>query len=243
MRAWRRVALILALLAFHLSMHGLWRLFRRPSPWPRRFLRRAGWAAGVDVTVAGQPLSRDVLYVANHLSWLDILILAGATGSRFVAKAEVERWPAIGWLAGLHDTVYVARAERGRVHEQAGRVREALVDGRPLTLFPEGGTGPGNGIGPFRASLLEALLPPLPGVKMQPIVLDFGAEARTIAWPDENSTGTEVMRVLAMPGRRGVVVRCLAPIDPVLVPDRKALATAARAEMCAALGESTPLAV
>jgi lyso-ornithine lipid O-acyltransferase len=243
MRAWVRVALIVGLLLIHLLLHGLWRLFRAPSPWPRLFLRRAAWAAGVDIAVAGRPLDRDVLYVVNHLSWLDILIVAGATGARFVAKAEVRGWPVIGWLAGLHGTIYVARAERGKVHEQAGTMRAALAEGKPVTLFPEGGTGPGDYVGPFRASLLAALLPPLPGVKLQPLALDYGAEARTIAWPDAHDVGTEAMRVLAMPGRRKVVLRCLAPIDPAAMPDRKALATAARAEICAALGESAPLAV
>lgn len=243
MRAWGRSALIVLLLGLHLPMHGLWRLFRLPSPWPRLFLRRMAWAAGVDITLAGRALPRNVLYVANHLSWLDILIIAGTTGSRFVAKAEVQAWPVIGWLADLNDTIYVARTERGKVHEQAGNVRAALAGGTPVTLFPEGGTGLGDDVGPFRASLLAALLPPLPDVRLQPLVLDYGDETRAIAWPDANGTGTEVMRVLAMPGRRKVVLRCLEPIDPAAMPDRKRLANTARAEMCAALGESASHAV
>lgn len=243
MRARGRLALIMALLAIHLILHGLWRLARLSSPWPRLFLRRTAWAAGVDVRTEGRPLSGNVLYVANHLSWLDILIIAGATGSRFIAKDEVRDTPGLGWLAGLNDTVYVARTERGKVHEQAERVRTALAEGKPITLFPEGGTGPGTCVGPFRASLLAALLPPQPGIRLQPIALDFGREAPAIAWPDENGTGTEVMRVLAMPGRRKVILRFLPPIDPVTMPDRKQLTTSARTEICAALGESAPLAV
>jgi 1-acyl-sn-glycerol-3-phosphate acyltransferase len=243
MRARGRLALILALLIVHLALHGLWRLARLSSPWPRLFLRRTAWAAGVDVRIEGRPLSRDVLYVANHLSWLDIVIIAGATGSRFIAKDEVRDTPGLGWLAGLNDTVYVARTERGKVHEQAERVRAALAEGKPVTLFPEGGTGPGTCVGPFRASLLAALLPPQPGIRLQPLALDFGGETRAIAWPDENGTGAEVMRILAMPGRRRVVLRFLAPIDPAAMPDRKQLTTAAREEICTALGESAPLAV
>lgn len=243
MRFWGRLALIVTLLAIHLPLHGLWRQFGQRSPWPRLFLGRMAYACGLDVTISGTPLERDVLYVANHLSWLDILIIAGATGSRFVAKGEVESWPVIGWLASLNDTVFVARTERGKVHEQAGRLRSALAEHVPVTLFPEGGTGPGACVGPFRASLLEALLPPLPGVKLQPIAIDYGPEARAIAWPDQNDTATEAKRLLSMPGRRKVVLRCLEPIDPVVLPDRKLLSNAARAELCAALGETAPLAV
>ena len=72
------------------------------SPWPRRFL---GWAGAplrrAGSRVEGAPLPRNVLFVANHLSWLDILAIGGAAPARvFVAKAEVEGWPVVGWLAG-----------------------------------------------------------------------------------------------------------------------------------------------
>ncbi len=240
MRTWGRLALIVALLAVHLPLHGLWRLFRQPSPWPQRFLDRAAWAAGVDVVVVGQPEPRDVLFVANHLSWLDILIIAGATGARFVAKDEVRGWPVVGWLAGLNNTVYVARAERGRVHEQADRVRNALTEHVPVALFAEGGTGDGRAIGPFRASLLAALLPPSPGMLLQPLAVDYGAEAPRIAWLDDSPAGAEGMRILALPGRRKVTLRCLASIDPAAMPDRKALAATARDALREALGEILP---
>jgi 1-acyl-sn-glycerol-3-phosphate acyltransferase len=236
----RRVALIVLLLLVHLPLHGGWRLFGCRSPWPRRFLRRVGRASGVTVRIVGQPLTRDVLYIANHLSWLDIAIVAGATGARFVAKDEVRGWPVIGWLAGENDTVFVARTERGRVHEQAERLHAALAEGAPVTLFPEGGTGDGHAVGPFRASLMAALTPPPPGVRLQPIALDYGDESTLIAWPDELGIGAEAFRILSLPGTRRVTLHALPPIDPVAMPDRKALAAAARAALCAALGEGRP---
>jgi lyso-ornithine lipid O-acyltransferase len=243
LRVTRRILWILALLAVHLPLHGLWRLAGHRSPWPRRFLGAMGRAAGFDLAVAGQPLRRDVLYVANHLSWIDILIVAGATGARFVAKEEVRDWPVIGWLAGLNATVYVARAERGRVHEQADRLHAALAEHQPVMLFPEGGTGIGETTGPFRASLFSALVPPPPGICLQPVAIDYGAARAAMIWHDAVSTGAEAMRILAMPGRRRVVLRFCAPIDPAAIPDRKALGMASRAEICAALGESPRLAV
>jgi 1-acyl-sn-glycerol-3-phosphate acyltransferase len=221
----------------HLPLHGLWRLFRLRSPWPRSFLASTAWASGVSLRVVGTPLRRDVLYVANHLSWLDIVVVAGATDARFVAKDEVRGWPVIGWLATLHATVFVARTERGRVHEQADRLRGALAQGAPVMLFPEGGTGDGTCIGPFRASLLAALTPPLPGVRLQPIALDYGAEQALVAWPDAHGTGEETLRILSLPGRRRLTLHALPPIDPMLLPDRKQLAATARNLLCAALGD------
>jgi 1-acyl-sn-glycerol-3-phosphate acyltransferase len=240
LRAWRRLATMALLLVLHVPLHYLWRALRLRSPWPRRYLRSAGHAAGADVRIVGQPLTRDVLIVANHISCLDILILAGATGVRFVSKSEVERWPFVGWLAGLNRTVYVARTERGRVQEQATRLAEAIGEHQPVALFPEGGTGDGRTLGPFRASLLAALVPPPPGVRLQPVVIDYGREAPLIAWNQDTGIADETWRLLCMPGRRQVTLRFLDPIDPLTLPDRKALAAAARGAMIETLGGGEP---
>ena len=236
-RAWRRLSGMVLLLFAHVPLHYLWRAFGARSPWPRSYLRLAGWAAGADVRIVGHVLARDVLIVANHISCLDILIIAGGTGARFVSKAEVGRWPFVGWLAGMNRTIYVSRTERGRVQEQAEALREAIGDRQPVALFPEGGTGDGRALGPFRASLLAAMVPPPPGVRLQPMVIDYGAEMPIVAWSDDKNIGRETMRLLAMPGRRKVTLRFLDPIDPLALPDRKLLATAARTAMAEALGE------
>jgi len=233
-RARRRLAAIALLIAFYLPLHALWRLFGRWSPWPTRFLRDAGRAAGIDVRTVGTPVRRDVLIVANHLSWLDILILAGASGARFVAKDEVAHWPVLGFLAGLNRTVYVSRGQRAEVRAQADQIRSALAEGQPVALFAEGTTGDGTVLRPFRASLLAALSPPMPHVVMQPVAIDYGADATLLSWRD-TGVGEEMMRVLGLSGRRVVVVRFLAPIDPAAVSDRKALAAEAQARIAAAL--------
>jgi 1-acyl-sn-glycerol-3-phosphate acyltransferase len=225
------------LLILSLPLHYLWTLFGAPSPWPRRFLRWVGRAAGMRVRVVGVPLERDVLFLANHLSWLDILVLAGASGTAFVAKAEVAETPVVGWLAGLNRTVFVARSERSAVRGQADALRDALAGGRPVALFPEGTTDGGPEILPFRASLLAALFPPLPGVKVQPVALDYGAAANDLAWVGDESGLANVRKVLTRRGTTPVMVRFLAPVDPE-AGDRKALARAARDEIVEALGPS-----
>jgi 1-acyl-sn-glycerol-3-phosphate acyltransferase len=151
----RAAHIILALLAC-VPLHYLSLLLLRRSRWPRRFLGWAAYASGMRVRVEGTPLERDVLFLANHLSWLDILVLAGASGTAFVAKDDVAAWPVVGWLARLNDTVFIARTSRSEVKGQADALRAALASGQPVALFPEGTTEGGPEILPFRASLLAS---------------------------------------------------------------------------------------
>jgi 1-acyl-sn-glycerol-3-phosphate acyltransferase len=232
-----RVALIVLGLIVCLPLHYLSLPFG-PSPWPRRFLAWVGYAAGMRAKLEGTPRRHHVLFLANHLSWLDIMLVAGASGSAFVSKDDVARWPVIGWLARLNKTVFIARADRSAVKSQADALRTALESGQPVALFPEGTTDGGHAVLPFRASLLASLFPPLPGVRVQPIALDYGAAAHDIAWVGQESAGSNLKRVLSRRGSTPVAVRFLAPIDPAAAADRKTLANAARAEILTALGPS-----
>src|SRR3546814_8283309 len=131
----------------------------RPSPMVMAFLNAAGWRACLRVRTTGTRLRRDVLFVSNHVSWLYILALGGAARLAFVSKAEVGTTPLVGWLADQNRTIYVQREAKREILNQANELRGALARGRPVTLFPEGTTGPGDGLLPFRASLLQAVIP------------------------------------------------------------------------------------
>lgn len=233
-----RAAWILGLLLACVPLHYLWKLAGGGSPWPRRFLKGVGRAAGMRVRVSGEPLTGQVLFVSNHLSWLDIMILAGASGTAFVSKEEVGGWPVIGWLARLNRTVFVARTARAAVRDQADALRSALERGQPVALFPEGTTDGGTEVLPFRASLLASLFPPLPGVKVQPVAIDYGPAGREIAWVGDEGAGANVRRVLSRRGTAPVTIAFLAPIDPAAVRDRKRLAELARALIVASLHPS-----
>jgi 1-acyl-sn-glycerol-3-phosphate acyltransferase len=233
-----RVVAILAGVIVCVPLHYAWRAVRRPSPWPRRFLGWVGRAGGLRARSIGAPLRRDVLFLANHLSWLDIMILAGATGTAFVSKDEVGRWPVVGWLAGLNNTVYVNRTRRRDVQGQADSLRTALATGQPVALFPEGTTDGGSEVLPFRASLLSALFPPLPGLKVQPVAIDYGTPGDDIAWVGAEKPLANVKRVLSRKGTVEVVLHFLDPLEPAAYGDRKALAEASRAAIVAALGPS-----
>jgi 1-acyl-sn-glycerol-3-phosphate acyltransferase len=236
MRLTLRVIMMVAGLIACLPLHYLWKLFGRKSPWPRIFLGWVGYAAGIRKHVTGQPLAGHVLFVSNHLSWLDIMLIAGASGAAFVSKDDVARWPIIGWLASLNKTIFVARTQKGAVRNQADALRTALASGQPVALFPEGTTEGGIEILPFRASLMASLFPPLHGVKVQPVALDYGEAAHDIAWTNKEAAGANVKRVLSRRGTIPVTISFLEPIDPADIADRKTLADTARKEILAELG-------
>lgn len=233
LRAAGRLCAILGALLIALALHGAWRALGRSSPWPRRFLRRVAIILGAEIRMVGQPLTRDAVIVANHLSWLDILLLAGTAGARFVAKAEVTALPLIGWLAGLNRTLFVERGDRLGVGDQVAAIRAALTEGQPLAIFPEGTTGDDLTLLPFKPALFAALVPPVPGIRIQPVRIDYGAAAGDLAWLGDDPGDAHARRVLRRAGRFTVTLHYLAPFQPADFPDRKAMAAEARARIAA----------
>jgi 1-acyl-sn-glycerol-3-phosphate acyltransferase len=224
LRKFWRLAAILASFAFCVPLHYLWKLFGARSPWPRLFLGFVGRRFGLRVRVEGRALTSNVLYTPNHVSWLDILAVGGAVPAVFVTKAELEG--VVMWASSLNDSVYIDRNMRSAVHGQASDLRGRLAEGRAVCLFPEGTTS-GRMILPFRPSLFASLYPPLPGVMVQPVVLDF-AHIDDAAWIGDEAYELSVTRFLERPGRLDVTIRFLDPIDPAEAGDRKKLAAMAR---------------
>ncbi len=209
----------------------MWWLFGRKSPWPPRFLGLVSRIVGARPRVVGTPLRHDVVFVSNHLSWIDILLLSGATGTAFVAKSELRSAPLVGWLCTLNHTIFVSRADRMAVTAQIAQIRDTLATGWPVTLFPEGTTGDGTTLLPFKAALLAALDPPPPGVKVQPVRIDYGAATDELAWVGDEPGQHHAARVLK---RRSTFVATLNfanAFDPAEYGDRKAIAAEARRRM------------
>lgn len=230
-----RAAAIILLLAAFLPLHFLYRLFAYGSPFPMWFLGLTARIAGARVEKIGVPLRRDVFFIANHVSWLDILSLAGASGTAFVAKHEISEVPAIGWLCRLNRTVFVKRENRLGVAEQINALREALQDNWSVTVFPEGTTTDGQSLLPFKTSMLSVLEPPPPGVLVQPVLVDYGAVAEEIGWIGEESGLHNARRVLARKGSFRVRLHFLEPFSPEEFRGRKAIGARARAAIEAAL--------
>ena len=208
----------------------------RRSPWPQRFLAAAGWIIGARVRVEGAPIEPHTLLIANHTSWLDIIVLGGATQCAFVSKAELGR-PLIHWLADQNSTVYVKRSHVRGAKDQALAIAKALEAGQPIALFPEGTTGPGTHLLPFRSTLLEAANFAARDVAIRPVAIDYGPAAAEVGWYEEPGKDN-VLRLLGRRGALPVTIRVLAPLDRG--GGRKQLTKAARDAIAATLGFKSP---
>ncbi|WP_301751345.1 1-acyl-sn-glycerol-3-phosphate acyltransferase [uncultured Erythrobacter sp.] len=228
MRLVARALALIALIIVFVPLHYLYRVLSYGSPFPMLFLRYAARVCGAKVEVIGTHLKRDVFFVANHLSWIDILALAGASGTAFVAKAELAEAPVVGWLASLNRTVFVKREHRMGVAEQINALKEALVDNWSVTVFPEGTTTDGQSLLPFKTSMLSVLEPPPPGVLVQPVIVDYGPVAEWIGWIGEESGINNAKRVLSRKGTFRVRLHYLEPFSPEDFRGRKAISHESR---------------
>jgi 1-acyl-sn-glycerol-3-phosphate acyltransferase len=228
-----RLSGLIGLFFLYVPPHLLSKWVLGKSAWPPRFLRHAGLIAGVRPRLEGSPLEANTLVVANHTSWLDILILGGWAGSAFVSKAELEHTSLLGWIADQNRTLYIDRAARRDSLVQVRRIAEALQHQQPLTVFPEGTTGSGRHLLKFRSTLLEAVAPAPSNVKVRPVAVDYGANADVVGWHSGEPGLANFKRVLGHRGAMPVVVRLLDPLAPS--DDRKHLAEAAYRSIAAAL--------
>ena len=222
-----RSALLFAWLTLCVCLHYLWRAVRFRSPWPRVFLGGTAWIVGVQVTTQGERVRPGTFLLANHVTWIDILTIAGATGSAFVAHDGLAAFGPLRWLCELNDTVFVARHDRASVARQVEQVREAIRDTGALTIFPEGTTSDGTGLLPFKSSLLSALDPLPPGIVVQPLWLDYGAEAVDIAWVGAEPGLDNFLRILARGRPVSLTIHFLPPLTGEALTNRKTIASAA----------------
>lgn len=145
---------------------------------PQRDARVQVWALqllkilGVSLQVHGHPpASGPMLLVANHISWLDILVLHAARHCRFVSKSDVRHWPLIGRLATGAGTLYIERAKRRDAMRVVHSMSDSLRAGDVVAVFPEGTTSDGLSLLPFHANLLQAAISAQAPV--QPVGLRF----------------------------------------------------------------------
>jgi lyso-ornithine lipid O-acyltransferase len=125
-----------------------------PPKLPRFYHGLVCKAIGFHVHEVGQQArDKSVLYVINHISWVDIPVIGSRILAHFVAKSEIEGWGIFGRMADLQQTIYVNREQRHRAGEQRSQIAQRLADGHNVILFPEGTSGLGSNVLPFKTSL------------------------------------------------------------------------------------------
>ncbi len=109
----------------------------------------------IRVKVVGTPLENNgpVLFVSNHVSWMDILVLGHVAKASFIARGDMQSWPFLGRLSKLHETVFIDREKRSTAHQQTIQLSSRLANGDSLILFPEGTTSDGGRVLPFKSAL------------------------------------------------------------------------------------------
>ena len=137
---------------------------------------------GLSVVVKGEPAKGPVLMVANHVSWLDILLLASVANPRFLSKAEVRKWPLIGWAGQQIDTLFIKRGERSASEAASAGIAEGLVQGNRILIFPEGTTTEGKVVKRLHARLFGAAINTSSPV--QPIVVHYTDDNDSLATSD-----------------------------------------------------------
>ena len=144
------------------------RRYARVQSWSREMLERIG----VQHELHGQPpVAGPMLLAANHISWLDILVMHAGRHCRFVAKSEVRHWPLIGTLATGAGTLYIERESRRDAMRVVHHMAESLRRGEILAVFPEGTTSDGLTLLPFHANLIQAAISA--DAPVQPVALRF----------------------------------------------------------------------
>jgi len=199
--------------------------------WSRALLRVFGFRT----RRFGEALPGAVLFVANHVSWLDITLMHSQRIMAFVAKAEIARWPLIGWLATRAGTIYHRRGSTHSLGAVMERVVERLRQGMAVGIFPEGGTGPGDCVRTFHARIFQVAADA--GVRIQPIALCYGRDGQMdlrVPFESKESFFGNFIRILGGPSLDAEVHF----LEPIVVADegRRQIAESARMRIAAALG-------
>ena len=201
----------------------------------RRWSRQLVHMMGVDIRMTGTLAHPNVLVVANHVSWLDIFALHAAGPVRFIAKAEIARWPILGRLVAGVGTLFIDRARRHDTHRINGEVTAAIRAGDIVAIFPEATTSDGTRVLPFKGSLLQPIVDADGAV--QPVAIRYrtraGERSTLPAYVDDDTFVDSFWRVS---GAAELVVDIVAAAPlPARGTHRRALALQAEAIIRSAL--------
>lgn len=189
------------------------------------------WAKGVTrvmgmrITVNGTPPERPFCLVANHLSYVDILLFLSQITTVFVSKAEVKNWPIMGWLATLAGTLYIDRGRKRDILRITEAMEGLLARGDGVIFFPEGTSHKGDKVYPFKPPLLD-----LPARLETPVAyasLSYKTPPSetpahlAVCWWGDMPFGSHMLNLLKLPSFEAILTF---GNETVTRPDRKVLA-------------------
>jgi 1-acyl-sn-glycerol-3-phosphate acyltransferase len=216
--------------------------------WSRWVLR----LCGVRLTYRGPPLGDALaatgitpasvgrLLLSNHVSWIDIFAINAVMPCRFVAKADIVRWPVLGGMVAHSGTLFIERGKRRAVATVNEAVQGYLRAGESIGVFPEGTTTRGDSLLPYHSNLLAPAL--AVGCPVWPVALRYtqrGAFSDTAAFVGEMSLVESLGKILLADGLE-IEVAFLPALAPADLTDRHTIARAARAAVSAHFGFSEP---
>lgn len=240
LRPWWVVILLILLTLPLMPLQQLfvWLWPRMARVFPMHYHRLVCRILGIKVEVIGDVAAQGPLLIAsNHVSWLDIVVLSAVAPISFVAKREVSTWPFFGSLARLQRTVFVDRDRRHATGNSRDEMQARLKAGDILVLFPEGTSGDGRSVLPFKTSFFGAA--DLPGVLVQPVTLAYRGHRNlpmnrrllpSYAWYGDMELVPHLLGALRS-GPIEVTVVCHSPLSLSGELNRKALAKHAEAEV------------
>lgn len=208
--------------------------FSSRSRWLHRWCGRVLRALHVSIRVSGEP-ARTGIVAANHLSYLDVLVLAAVSPQVFLAKSEIRRWPVVGKYAEWAGTQFIDRQRRADVARQNTAIKHIVENDAVQTIFLEGTSSGGASVLPFRSSLLAPAVEN--GWRVTPAAIVYtcegGEPARDVCWWANMKFTPHALRLLMLGSITAHVSfgRSIAPGE-----DRKALAAALHREVSALKG-------
>lgn len=209
---------------------------RSRAQWLQRWAKWIGRGIGLKSTLRGSPVAEGLL-ISNHVSYLDILVLASHQPMVFVSKAEVRRWPILGWITSMGGTLYLDRGSRVAAARMSKDLGDVLSQGVPVAFFPEGTSTSGEQVLEFHSSLFshaaETLVMVVPaGIRYR---LEDGSVANEVAFWGDMSFMPHFLNLLTKT-RIQAELHMGVPLEKD--SDRKQLARAARTAVVGLLAGS-----
>jgi 1-acyl-sn-glycerol-3-phosphate acyltransferase len=217
------------------------------KPFKRWYYRHICRLLGFTVVLRGKQAPAPVLFVSNHISYFDILVLGSVLEACFVSRADVRQWPLVGWSAVVQGTVFIER-RRGEAKNHTDVIGERLAADDSLVVFAEGTSGDGNQVLPFKSTLFAVAerRPHGRPLTVQPVTLAYtkldgvpmGRYLRPLfAWYGDMTLTMHMLRALSL-GRVTVEIILHEPVTIDGFASRKALSDHCRSQVAQGLSEA-----